>query len=68
MITVCWGLTDGGTDTGLWYSCAEVDSSYVGHWSYGIEDLSSGTTYYFRVVGQNSNGDTWSEVASFTTA
>jgi hypothetical protein len=68
MISVCWGVTDGGADRDLWYSCAEVDSSYVGHWSYGIDSLASGTTYYFRVVGQNNNGDTWSEVASFTTS
>ena len=68
MISVCWDVADGGGDRDLWYSCEEIDSSYVGHWSYGIDSLASGTTYYFRVVGQNSNGDTWSEVASFTTS
>ena len=68
MISVCWGVTDGGGDRDLWYSCEDIGSSYVGHWSYGIDDLASETTYYFRVVGENNNGDTWSDVASFTTS
>ena len=68
MISVCWGATDGGDDRDLWYSCEDIGSSYVGHWSYGIDDLASETTYYFRVVGENNNGDTWSDVASFTTS
>ena len=68
VISVCWGATDGGDDRDLWYSCEDIGSSYVGHWSYGIDDLASETTYYFRVVGENNNGDTWSDVASFTTS
>jgi hypothetical protein len=67
-LSVCWGLIDGGTSRAGWATCVDVGSSSVGHQSHSLSGLLASTTYYFRVVGDNNNGDTWSDVASFTTS
>ncbi len=67
-LTVCWGLFDGGTNRAAWTTCTDVGASYVGHNSHSLSGLLSSTTYYSRVVGDNNNGDTWSDVTSFTTS
>mgnify|MGYP002847685942 CR=1 FL=1 len=67
-LSVCWGLIDGGTSRAGWTTCVDAGSSSVGHQSHSLSGLLASTTYYFRVVGDNNNGDTWSDVASFTTS
>jgi hypothetical protein len=67
-LTICWGLVDGGSSRAGWTTCTLLGGSSVSHWSHGLSGLLMSTTYHFRVVGDNDNGDTWSDVASFTTA
>ncbi len=67
-ITICWGLLDAGNNRNLWDNCASYGVSNVGHDKHSISGLLSQNTYYFRVFGENSNGETWSNVTSFTTS
>ena len=65
-LTVCWGLFDGGTSTVGWTNCANLGTSVVGNWLYSLNGLISGQTYHWRVVGENDNGQTWTDAQSFT--
>ena len=66
--TLCYGQTNGGTSRAAWSTCTSLGTSNVGHETYALGGLTSSTTYYVRLVSDNSNGDTWSDVASFITA
>jgi hypothetical protein len=67
-VTVCSGTSDGGSADSAWGDCRAVGNATVGDGSYALMGLSSGTTYYFRVYAENSNGQFWVEsTRSFTT-
>ena len=66
--TLCYGQTNGGSSRAAWSTCTSLGTSNVGHETYALGGLTSSTTYYVRLVSENSNGDTWSDVASFITA
>ena len=66
--TLCYGQTNGGSSRAAWSTCTSLGTSNVGHETYALDGLTSSTTYYVRLVSDNSNGDTWSDVASFITA
>ena len=64
-LTVCWGLFDGGNSTMSWTNCAYLGTSTVGDWQHSVNGLVSGQTYHWRVVGENGNGQTWTDDQSF---
>ena len=66
-LTLCYGQSNGGTSRTAWSTCTSVGASTVGHHLITLGGLSSSTGYYARVVGDNGNGDTWSDTAMFTT-
>ena len=67
-LTVCWGLFDGGNSTVSWTNCASIGQSSVGDWQHSVSDLLTGQTYHWRVMGENDNGQTWSDDSTFTTS
>ena len=67
-MTVCWGPTDGGNSTLAWANCAAKGTPSVGEFQHGVTTLTSGVNYKWRVVGENDNGQTWSDLQSFTAA
>ncbi|MEE3310472.1 MAG: fibronectin type III domain-containing protein, partial [Candidatus Thermoplasmatota archaeon] len=66
-LTVCWGLFDGGNSTMSWTNCFNLGTSTVGDWKHSLSGLVSGQTYHWRVVGENGNGQTWTDDQSFIT-
>ena len=66
-LTVCWGLFDGGNSTLSWTSCAFQGPSTVGNWQHSVSGLVSGQTYHWRVMGENGNGQTWTDDQTFIT-
>lgn len=67
-MTVCWGWQDGGNNTLTWANCASKGTPQVGDVSHFVNGLTSGVSYKWRVMGANGNGQTWSDVQSFTAA
>ena len=67
-LTLCYGQNNGGNSRSAWSTCTSVGTSTVGHYLSSLSGLTSSTTYYVRLVGDNSNGDTWSDIYSFVTA
>ncbi len=70
--------TNGTNDTTRWFeygtsqgnlynSTSRVNISYAGNVSAYVSNLSSNTTYYYRVAAQNSQGTVYGQVLSFTT-
>jgi hypothetical protein len=66
-LTVCWGLFDGGTNKATWSNCQAIGISTVGWKSHSVSGLVSGQTYHWRAMGENDNGQTWTQAAIFTT-
>jgi len=66
-LTLCYGQTDGGATRSEWAFCTDVGTPTIGHESQSLTGLTSSTTYYFRIVGNNANGDTWSSLETFVT-
>jgi hypothetical protein len=66
-LTVCWGLYDGGTTKSAWTNCQAIGPSTVGWKSQSVSGLVSGQTYYWRAMGENQNGQTWTQAAIFNT-
>jgi hypothetical protein len=66
--SICWGLVDGGTNKATWTNCSTHGISTVGNYSKAVNSLSSGLTYHWRILGENSNGGAWSPDHTFTTS
>jgi len=66
-LTLCYGQSNGGTSRTAWSTCTSVGASSVGHDLVTLSGLSTSTNYYARLVGDNGNGDTWSDTVTFTT-
>jgi len=66
--SICWGLIDGGANKAAWANCSNQGISLVGNYSKSINSLSSGITYHWRILGENSNGRAWSPDHTFTTS
>ncbi len=66
-LTVCWGLFDGGTNKATWSNCQAIGIPTVGWKSHSVSGLVSGQTYHWRAMGENDNGQTWTQAAIFTT-
>lgn len=67
VVTVCYGPEDGGTDVGGW-AYVEPIGPHDGFFDLSAENLQPNTTYFVRVVAQNSAGEVWSaEADTFTT-
>jgi len=67
-ITVCWGPVDGGDGSDWAYTNSLGTVSSLGELSANVTGLLPGTTYYYRFLGDNSQGRTWSGATrSFTT-
>jgi hypothetical protein len=64
-LTICWGLADGGTNTSTWSNCQSAGVAYVGWQSQNISNLLTGQTYFWRVMGENQNSQTWTAAAIF---
>ncbi|MBT5184455.1 MAG: hypothetical protein HOM47_04720 [Euryarchaeota archaeon] len=58
-ITICWGLTDGGQMKSAWANCGLKGTSIVGDMQHSVSSLTSGLTYHWRIMSENSNGETW---------
>ncbi len=65
-VTICWGWADGGQVASAWANCASKGTSIVGNMQQWVSGLTSGVTYHWRVMGENSNGETWSDDHTFT--
>lgn len=66
-VTVYYGTTDGGTDSGAWESSAPVGIKFC-DFTAEITGLTRTTTYFFRLFAENSAGSDWSDTTeAFTT-
>lgn len=66
-VTLYWGTTDGGTDSGAWGNTVPLGVRYC---EFGTEltGLDLDTTYFYRWYSANSAGGNWSSASeSFTT-
>ena len=66
-VTVYWGESDTGTNTGNWDHVVDLGTLPEGPFSLPIQDLTADTTYHSRLQASNSGGDVWSGSTSFTT-
>ena len=67
-VTVYYGLTDGGSDAGVWQSSVALGVTGQSQ-SAVVSGLNEGATYFFRALAANSGGSAWSPVSgSFTTS
>lgn len=68
-LTIYWGLTDGGTDTGAWDNTADAGTlTSPGGFSANLTGLTENTLYYYRAYASNSTGPDWApETATFAT-
>lgn len=65
--TLYWGLTDGGTDPGMWDTTVGFGTQ-GGSFSTTLTTLAPNTQYFFRTYAENSSGGTWSTLTeTFTT-
>lgn len=66
---VCWGTSDGGSNSASWDSCSSIGSNLsVGASVHSLAGLTSGTIYHWRIYVDNGNGRTWMDATrSFTT-
>ncbi|MFC7337747.1 lamin tail domain-containing protein [Haloferula chungangensis] len=58
LVTIFYGLSDGGTLSGSWDESVALGGQ-SGTFSTSLFDLTHGTTYYFRAFAQNSGGSAW---------
>jgi autotransporter-associated beta strand protein len=58
-VTLYWGPTDGGTTPANWANSIPLGTLPVGNFSANIISLTPGTTYYFRALASNINGNSW---------
>jgi hypothetical protein len=67
-VTVYWGPSDGGTGSGWAFTNTFGEVGALGELVTNVTGLASGTTYFYRFFGSNSQGGTWSGATrSFTT-
>jgi hypothetical protein len=68
-ITIYWGATDGGTDTGAWDNNVVAGSlTASGTFSTDLTGLTQNTPYYYRAFASNSSGPDWApDSATFAT-
>lgn len=64
---LCWGTTDGGSDTGAWQQCVALGTTPVGDITRKLTSLRPGTRYYYRLYAVNSAGSTWAAATSQVT-
>jgi hypothetical protein len=62
-----WGTTDGIANPANWSNNTIIGSEPVGAFSSSITGLTPNTIYYYRCYANNSGGDSWSGVETFTT-
>lgn len=69
---VYYGTTDGGTNAGAWDSMLDLGTAVPGDvisvFRASLAGLTPGTAYFVRFFASNANGDSWSDVQTFTTA
>jgi len=67
-VTLYWGTTDGGEDPAAWANSQSLDNPGTGTLATTLTGLAGGTTYYYRHLASNNEGDAWSNSsASFQT-
>ncbi|NQT91293.1 MAG: hypothetical protein HQ559_00925, partial [Lentisphaerae bacterium] len=69
-VYVCWGLSNGGTDTGSWDNVGSFGTlTDVGALATNLDgQVTTDRTYFFRLYGTNATHDYWSEpVETFLT-
>ena len=59
VVGVCWGATDGGTNTGAWSHSVSAGLRSVGPLSTLASGLASNTVHYYRFWASNSVGVAW---------
>ena len=66
---VCWGTSDGGSNSASWDSCSSIGSNLsAGASVHSLAGLASSTIYHWRIYVDNGNGRTWMDATrSFTT-
>jgi len=67
-VTVCWGLTDGGTNgTAAWDHVENIGEQSAATFAAAVSDAFYPLTYYYRCYATNAYGRDWSDPAtSFT--
>ena len=58
-VTICWGLSDGGTDTAAWDNSIPLGNLATGPFSSHVGGLSPNVTYYYCCHATNSAGEKW---------
>jgi len=68
-ITIYWGLTDGGIDSGAWDNSVSVGSlNSPGVFHIDLTGLAQNTLYYYRAFAVNGAGPDWApETSTFAT-
>jgi hypothetical protein len=67
-VRIYWGNNDGGSSPANWDHVIDLGTKGAETFSVQIDDLNSGTTYFYRCFASNSGGETWAEsTASFKT-
>ncbi len=64
-VTICWGLSDGGTGSpDDWDNHAVLGAQSVANFSHTASGLFYPLTYYYRCYATNAYGDDWSDTAA----
>lgn len=61
---ICYGPTDGGTNTLAWSQVASMGSVSLGAFSAAVGGLSADTRYYYRCYVTNALGVCWAETSA----
>jgi cytolysin (calcineurin-like family phosphatase) len=64
MAFICYGPTDGGTNTLAWAQVASMGSVSLGAFSAAVGGLSADTRYYYRCYVTNALGVCWAETSA----
>ncbi len=67
-VRLYWGESDAGTNSGAWDQVVDMGEQEAGPLALEVDNLSDGTTYYYRFHASNAFGAVWSpDTAVFTT-
>jgi len=63
-ITICWGMSDGGTNAAAWDYVVPIGTQASSTFSTDVSDLLFPNTYYYTCYATNAYGDDWADTST----